>query len=327
VPAFTVAGATSWGVVLAHLLAQGGAEVTLLARTHGEATTVDRDRGLDRLPGLELPSAVTVAPIEAAPAGPDGIVVAAPAQAFRATAEHPALSRDVPVLTAAKGIEHGSLLRMSEVLGECGWPAEAIAALSGPNLAREIVAGLPAASTVASVRESGAEMWQRALSTSRFRVYRSTDLVGVELGGALKNVVAIAAGVTVGLGLGANALSSLTTRGLAEITRLAVAEGASAQTLLGLAGVGDLMATCYSPLSRNNRFGERLAAGDTPEQALEAAGGVVEGAATAPVALALAARHGLDLPIAEQVDAVIRGERSVAEALEALLSRDLRAEG
>ncbi|MCY3646211.1 MAG: NAD(P)-dependent glycerol-3-phosphate dehydrogenase [Chloroflexi bacterium] len=325
-PSFTVAGATSWGVTLAGFLAQGGAEVTILVRTPDEAATVDRDRGLARLPGFELPATVQISPIEAAPAA-DGIVVAAPAQSFRATAQHPALSRDVPVLTAAKGIEHGSLMRMSEVLAACGWPAERISALSGPNLAREIVAGLPAASTVASAGEAEAEMWQRALSTSRFRVYRSPDLVGVELGGALKNVVAIAAGVGAGLGLGANALASLTTRGLAEITRLAVAEGASATTLLGLAGVGDLMATCYSPLSRNHRFGERLAAGDAPEQAMAAAGGVVEGAATAPVALALAARHGLDMPIAEQVNAVISGERSVTDALEALLSRDLRAEG
>lgn len=326
-PSFVVAGATSWGVTLAHLLAQGGAEVTLLTRNPAEAATVDRERGLARLPGFELSPSVRVRPIDAAPADPDGIVVAAPAQALRATAEHPALSRDVPVLTAAKGIEHGTLLRMSEVLADCGWPAERISALSGPNFAREIVAGLPAASTVASARESGAEMWQRALSTSRFRVYRSADLVGVELGGALKNVVAIAAGVAAGLGLGANALAALTTRGLAEITRLAIAEGASPQTLLGLAGVGDLMATCYSPLSRNHSFGGRLAAGDTPAQALAAAGGVVEGAATAPVSLALAARHGLDLPIAEQVNAVIAGQASVPEAVEALLSRDLRAEG
>ena len=324
-PAFVVAGATSWGVTLAGILAQGGAEVTILARTANEAVTVGRDRGLARLPGFELPAAVQIRPIDAAPAA-DAIVVAAPAQSFRATAQHPALSREVPVLSAAKGIEHGSLLRMSEVLAACGWPADRISALSGPNLAREIVAGLPAASSVASPGETEAEMWQRALSTSRFRVYRSADLVGVELGGALKNVVAIAAGVGAGLGLGANALASLTTRGLAEITRLAVAEGASATTLLGLAGVGDLMATCYSPLSRNHRFGERLAAGDTPEQAMDAAGGVVEGAATAPVALALAARHGLDMPIAEQVNAVISGQSSVADALEALLSRDLRAE-
>lgn len=326
-PTFVVAGATSWGVTLAHLLVNGGAEVTLLARTPDEAATVERERGLARLPGFALSPAVRVRSTDAAPAHPDGIVIAAPAQSFRATAEIPALSREVPVLSAAKGIEHGSLLRMSEVLAACGWPGERISALSGPNLAREIVAGLPAASTVASVRESQAEMWQRALSTSRFRVYRSSDLAGVELGGALKNVVAIAAGVGAGLGLGANTLAALTTRGLAELTRLAVAEGASAATLLGLAGVGDLMATCYSPLSRNHRFGERLAAGDTPEQALAAAGGVVEGAATAPVALALAARHGLELPIAEQVNAVIAGERSVNDALEALLSRDLRAEG
>ncbi|MCY3880964.1 MAG: NAD(P)H-dependent glycerol-3-phosphate dehydrogenase [Chloroflexi bacterium] len=326
-PSFLVVGATSWGLTLSHLLAHGGADVTILARTSGEADTVDRDRGLARLPGFELPADVRVRPIDATPAGADGIVMAVPAQAFRVTAGHPALSREVPVLTAAKGIEHGSLLRMSEVLAACGWPADRISALSGPNLAREIVAGLPAASTVASASEAEAEMWQHALSTSRFRVYRSTDLVGLELAGALKNVVAIAAGVAAGLGLGANALASLTTRGLAEITRLAIAEGASASTLLGLAGVGDLMATCYSPLSRNHRFGERLAAGDTAEEAMAAAGGVVEGAATAPVALALAARHGLDLPIAEQVNAVIAGERSVTEALEALLSRDLRAEG
>ena len=325
-PALSVAGATSWGVTLANILAQGGAEVTILARTADEADAVARDRGLARLPGFELPSEIRVSPIDDAPAA-DGVVVAVPAQTFRVTARHPALSRDVPVLTAAKGIEHGSLLRMSQVLAECGWPPERISALSGPNLAREIVAGLPAASTVASASEAEAEMWQRALSTARFRVYRSADLVGVELGGALKNVVAIAAGVAAGLGLGANALASLTTRGLAEITRLAVAEGASESTLLGLAGVGDLMATCYSPLSRNHRFGERLAAGDTSAQAMAAAGGVVEGAATAPVALALAARNGLDLPIAEQVNAVISGESSVTEALEALLSRDLRAEG
>lgn len=326
-PAFSVAGATSWGVTLASFLARDGADVTILARTADEAAAVDRDRGLARLPGFELPAAVQVRPIDGAPASPDGIVVAVPAQSFRATARHPALSREAPVLTAAKGIEHGSLLRMSELLAECGWPARRISAISGPNLAREIVAGLPAASTVASAGEAEAEMWQRALSTARFRVYRSADLVGVELGGALKNVVAIAAGVAAGLGLGANALAALTTRGLAEITRLAVAEGASERTLLGLAGVGDLMATCYSPLSRNHRFGERLAAGDTSAQAMAAAGGVVEGAATAPVALALAARHGLDLPIAEQVNAVISGESSVTEALEALLSRDLRAEG
>lgn len=326
-PPFLVAGATSWGVTLATLLARGGHEAVLLTRTPAEAAAVDRDRGLDRLPGFELPPAVGVRAIGDAPADAAGIVIAAPAQALRATAEHPALSRDLPALSAAKGIEHGSLLRMSEVLAACGWPAARVAALSGPNLAREIVAGLPAASTVASPSESGAEMWQRALSGPRFRVYRSDDLAGVELGGALKNVVAIAAGVAAGLGLGANALASLTTRGLAEITRLAVAEGASAATLLGLAGVGDLMATCYSPLSRNHRFGERLAAGDAPAQAMEAAGGVVEGAATAPVALALAARHGLDLPIAAQVNAVISGERSVADALEALLARDLRAEG
>tara|TARA_B100001123_G_scaffold188937_1_gene215775 strand:- start:5800 stop:6783 length:984 start_codon:yes stop_codon:yes gene_type:complete len=326
VSSFVVAGATSWGLTIAHLLAQGGHDVTLLTRTSSEATIIEKDRGQERLPGFELSSVVDVCAVDHAPAVVDGIVIAVPAQAFRATAQHPLLSRNVPVLTAAKGIESSSLMRMSEVLADCGWPAERISVLSGPNLAREIVEGLAAASTVASSDESEGEMWQQALSTDRFRVYRSSDLIGVELGGALKNIVAIAAGVAAGLGLGANALAALTTRGLAEITRLAVAEGASASTLLGLAGVGDLMVSCYSPLSRNHRFGERLAAGDTPVQARAVAGGVVEGADTVPAVLELAARHGLTLPIAEQVNAVILGDCSVTDAVEALLSRNLRSE-
>lgn len=326
-PSFCVAGATSWGVTLAALLARGGARVSLLTRTAAEAGTVDRARGVASLPECVLPDAVAAIPIEAAPAAADGVIVAAPAQSLRATASHAALPRGAPALSAAKGVEHGSMRRMSEVLAECGWPEGRVAALSGPNLAREIVDGQPAAAVVAARDEAVAEMWQRALSAPRFRLYRSADLVGVELGGALKNVVAIAAGVAVGLGFGANTLAVLVTRGLAEITRLAAAEGAAPETLPGLAGQGDLIATCFSPLSRNRRFGERLAAGDGADAARAAAGGVVEGAATAPVALALAARHGLDLPITEQVAAVVAGERSVTEAMEALLARELRAEG
>lgn len=324
--AFAVVGATSWGVTLADLLAQGGAAVTLLVRTTEEAAALDAARGLARMPGLVLTESVQVAPLDAGTGALDGAIFAVPAQTLRTTAERVALPRDVALLSAAKGIENGSLLRMSAVLAECGWPAARISALSGPNLAREIAAGLPAAAVVASIAETESEAWQRALSAPRFRVYRSADLIGVELGGALKNIVAIAAGAAAGLGFGANTLAALTTRGLAEITRLAVAEGADARTLLGLAGVGDLMATCYSPLSRNHRFGERLAAGEGAAAAQAAVGGVVEGATTTPAALALAADHGIELPVAEQVAAVIAGERSVGEAMAALLARDLRAE-
>lgn len=325
-PSFCVVGATSWGVTLASLLAANGARVSLITRTAAEAADVDHARGVASLPQCVLPAAVEPLPVEAAPAAADGVIVAAPAQSLRATASHAALPRSAPVLSAAKGVEHGSMRRMSEALAECGWPPDRVAALSGPNLAREIVAGQPAAAVAAARDEAVAEMWQRALSGPRFRVYRSPDLVGVELGGALKNVIAIAAGVTAALDFGANTMAVLVTRGLAEITRLAVAEGASAETMLGLAGAGDLIATCSSPLSRNRRFGERLAAGYGADAARAAAGGVVEGAATAPVALALAARRGIDLPIAEQVAAVVAGERSVREAMEALLARELRAE-
>jgi len=326
VPAFAVVGATSWGVTLADLLAQGGAAVTLLVRTPEEAAALDAARGLARMPGLVLTESVQVAPLDAGTGALDGAIFAVPAQTLRAAAERVALPRDIALLSAAKGIENGSRLRMSAVLADCGWPAARISALSGPNLAREIAAGLPAAAVVASIGETESEAWQRALSTPRFRVYRSPDLIGVELGGALKNIVAIAAGAAAGLGFGANTVAALTTRGLAEITRLAVAEGADARTLLGLAGVGDLMATCYSPLSRNHRFGERLAAGEGAAAAQAAVGGVVEGATTTPAALALAADHGIELPVAEQVAAVIGGERSVGEAMAALLARDLRAE-
>ena len=266
-------------------------------------------------------------PVAGAPRQLSGIVFVVPAQALRTAAEDPALPHDVPALSAAKGIEIGTSQRMSEVLIDSGWAPDLVGALSGPNLAHEIARGLPAAAVVASADEAVAEMWQRALSGERFRVYRSTDVIGVELAGALKNIIAIAAGAAAGLGFGANTVSALMTRGLAEITRLGVAAGADAGTFLGLAGVGDLAATCFSPLSRNQRLGQRLAAGESAEAAMRAIGEVVEGAATAPVALELAAPLGVELPIAEQVAAVVAGRRSVAEAMTGLLTRGLRAEG
>lgn len=324
--AYAVLGATSWGLTLAGLLAGNGHAVTVLARTPAEAEGVNARRGLARIPELVLPSNVAALAASEAPAAFEGLVVAVPAQSVRATLRSLPGLRGTPVLSAAKGIEFGSMLRVSEVITAEGWQRPAIAVLSGPNLAHEIARGLPAASVVAAQADAEAARWQSALSGPAFRVYRSSDAIGVELGGALKNVVAIAAGVAAGLDMGANAMAAIMTRGLAEMTRLGAALGADPLTFQGLAGVGDLAVTCYSPLSRNHRFGELLAHGETPATAAGIVGEAVEGAATAPVAVALAGRLGVEMPIAEQVTAVLEGRASIAGAMQALLGRALTAE-
>jgi len=313
-------------VTIAGLLAANGHDVTILTRTPAEAGAVEARRGLARIPELSLPttvSAVAAADVDAAFAG---MVVAVPAQTVRANAAALRRFHSVPVLSAAKGIELGTGLRVSEVLAAEGWPVERVSVLSGPNLAHEVARGLPAASVVAASAGGEAERWQAALSGPVFRVYRSPDVVGVELGGALKNVIAIAAGVAAGLDMGANAMAAIMTRGLAEMTRLGVALGADPLTFQGLAGVGDLAVTCYSPLSRNHRFGELLARGESPATAAALIGEAVEGAATAPVALALAKRLGVDMPIAAQVVAVLDGSASIHQAMQALLGRALTVE-
>jgi len=322
---YAVIGATSWGVTLAWLLSHNDNDITLITRSREEARKVADRRGVERLPEVRLGDQVTVLHASGAAGSPDGIVVATPAQSFRETLQSTHFAR-VPVLSAAKGIEHGTGLLMSEVLHDLGWRTESIAVLSGPNLAHEVAKGLPAASVVASAAPELAGSWQRALSGGAFRAYTSDDVVGVELGGAFKNVIAIAAGAAWGLSFGANAVATIMTRGLAEMTRLGTAMGARPLTFQGLAGVGDLAATCFSPLSRNRRLGELLAHGKTPRQALAMIGEAVEGAATTPVALTLARRYHVDLPIAEQVAAVLDGRRDVRSAMTELLSRPLKAE-
>ncbi|HEX6032365.1 MAG TPA: NAD(P)H-dependent glycerol-3-phosphate dehydrogenase [Tepidiformaceae bacterium] len=323
---YAVLGATSWGVTLAGLLGKGGHDVDLIVRTGVEAASVAGLRGIERLPEVRLGPAVRPIEPEAARERYEGLIVATPSQMLRASVRALPLARDVAVLSAAKGLEHDTLLRMSEVLEEAGWARDAVAVLSGPNLAHEVARGLPAASVVASTSEALAQQWQRALSHGAFRCYRSSDVVGTELGGALKNIVAIAAGAAAGLNLGANAIAAIMTRGLAEMTRLGIALGANPLTFQGLAGIGDLAATCYSPLSRNHRLGELLATGLSREQALDEIGEIVEGAATAPAALALAGRLGVEMPIAEQVVAVLEGSARVPEAMTTLLTRALRSE-
>ena len=322
---YAVIGATSWGLTLAWLLSRNNHEVVVVCRTDTEAAEVSARRGIARLPELVLPKGVTCGG-RAMPSGVDGIVAAVPSQALRATLEAIGAPRGLPVLSAAKGIEQGSGLAMTAVIRELGWQADAVAALSGPNLAHEILRGMPAAAVVAGSNANTAETWQRALSGPMFRVYTSSDTAGVELAGAYKNVVAIAAGVGWGLQFGANAVSSIMTRGLAEMTRLGVALGADPLTFQGLAGVGDLATTCFSPLSRNRRFGELLAQGKSVAEARETIGEAIEGIATAQVALELAGRHGLELPICAEVAAVVRGEKTVMAAMAGLLARPLRAE-
>lgn len=321
---FAVVGATSWGLTLAWLLSRNGTRADVVTRSVDEAARITARGGIERLPEFVLAGGINcVAPGTLAD-GYDGVIVAVPAHSVRATLDGLALDRETPVLSCAKGLEPGSLLRMTEVVASLGW--RRIAALSGPNLAHEVVSGLPAAAVAASASERDALLWQDALSGPSFRVYRSNDVAGVELGGALKNVVAIAAGAASGLGFGANAMAAIMTRGLAEITRLGVAMGASASTFSGLAGVGDLAATSFSPLSRNHRLGLLLARGQMPAEALATIGEAVEGVATARSAVVLGTRLGVDTPIAEQVTAVLDGRASLREAVAALLTRSLKAE-
>lgn len=322
---FAVVGATSWGLTLAWLLRSSGHSVLIVTRNPDEADSLNSRHGLERLPELRLPDDIAAV---TAPVGTelDGAVIAIPAQSVRATIASAGLSRETPLLSAAKGIELASGELMTDVLGELGWEPARVSALSGPNLAHEIVRGLPAAAVIASASRQEAERWQAALSRPTFRTYTSDDVAGVQLAGAYKNVIAIAAGACWGLQFGANAVSTVMTRGLAEMTRLGLAMGADQATFLGLAGVGDLATTCFSPLSRNRRFGELLASGRSADAARAEIGEAVEGAATAEVALQLASRLGVDVPICEQVAAVVAGAKTVPEAMAGLLSRPLKSE-
>ena len=325
-PRIVVIGATSWGLTLATLLVAGGHDVTIAARHTVEADGLRARRQIDRLPGVWLPESINVTDHASLTGTFEGIVVATPAQAFRQTILALPDWRQPAVLSVAKGLEAGTSVRMSEVVS-ARWPDASVTVLSGPNLSHEIARGAPAAAVVASADRESAQFWQRAVSGGTFRAYTSSDVTGVELAGALKNVVAIAAGVGWGLGFGANTVAAIMTRGLAEISRLGIAMGAEPATFQGLAGIGDLSATCFSPLSRNRQLGELLAAGQSRPEAEATIGQAVEGVATAPAAVALAGRAHVEMPIAEHVTALLGGSESVIEAMTALLERPLTAEG
>lgn len=329
-PARAVVGGGAWATTLAiHLAAR--APVSLLVRDEARAAELRGTRENRRyLPGVRFPEALHVTGDPAVLGEASELVVfAVPSAVMRETARRTAgwISDRAVLLSVAKGIERDSLCRMSEVLVE-EIPAarDRIAALSGPNLALEIARGLPASSVVAAVDEGVSERALELLGTRSFRLYRNRDIVGVELGGALKNIIAIAAGATDALGFGDNGKAGLLTRGLAEITRLGMAAGANPLTFAGLAGIGDLMATCGSPLSRNHRLGAELATGRHWAEIEGTLPGVAEGAYTVTAALALADRLGVELPIAEEVHAALFEGKSVQRCLIDLLARESKDE-
>lgn len=319
-----VIGAGAWGTTLAVKLAAAERPVTLWAHTaaaNEELVTVRENRHY--LPGIVFPPNLRVATDDAYLAEPHRLfVLAVPSAHLRGTLERlkARLYPQADLLSVVKGIEEGTHLRMSQV-AEQELPGRRVAALSGPNMAREIAAGLPAGTVIASVDAELAADLASVLGSDRFRVYTNPDLTGVELAGALKNVIALAAGFVDGLALGDSGKAAIITRGLAEITRLGVAAGAQPMTFAGLAGVGDLIATCMSPLSRNRRAGELMASGLSWADAAERLNGVAEGVFTVRGALELAEQHGVELPIAQQVEAVVHHGRAPLQAVAELMSR------
>jgi len=324
-----VIGAGSWGTTLAIQIARRGSAVRLWGRDPSLVSTMQATRENPRyLPGITLPAGVRATTDNAeALRGADLVIVAVPSHFVRATFAPMAraVSPGAAVLSATKGFEPGTALRMSELLAEL-LPAHPVAALSGPSFAREVASGKPAALVIASPDPAVARQLQERLTAPAFRLYTNRDLVGVEIGGALKNVMAIATGLSDGLGLGENARAALVTRGLAEIGRLALASGGQAATLAGLAGLGDLVLTCTGAESRNHRLGLAVASGRTLAEAEGATRMVAEGVRTVGSARILARRAEVSMPICDEVSAVLFEGKPVREALASLLAREPRPE-
>ena len=329
-PTLAVVGAGAWGTTLATLLSKT-APVTLLARDEAHAARLRAD-GENRhyLPRVTLDERISVSADPAVLTSTTELVIfAVPSRAMRSTAAAVAgsLSPEAVLLSVAKGIEHETLLRMTEVVAsEAPDSAGHVAALSGPNLALEISRGLPAAAVVAAEDDRVSRRVVEVLGGRTFRLYRNRDVVGVELAGALKNIVAIVAGAAEQLGMGDNAKAAITTRGLAEMTRLGAAMGANPLTFAGLAGIGDILATSTSALSRNHRLGVELASGRAWPDIEGTLPGVAEGAYTVRAAVALAERHGVDMPIAREVHAVLYEDKDVRASIVDLLARSSKDE-
>jgi glycerol-3-phosphate dehydrogenase (NAD(P)+) len=326
-----VFGAGSWGTAFATVLAQAGNRVSVWGRRESLCDAINsRHENPDYLPGLRLPDAITATHDPAAAAdGADAIVLAVPSQSLRGNLKDWAgvLPAAVPLVSLMKGVEVGTTKRMSEVIAELtGARPERIAVVSGPNLAREIAEGQPAAAVVACTDEGTAERLQKLCHSPTFRPYTNNDVIGCELGGATKNVIALAVGMAVGLGFGDNARASVITRGLVETARLGTALGADEHTFSGLAGLGDLVATCSSPLSRNRTFGEKLGRGMTVAEIAGATRQVAEGVKSCASISELAHHHDVEMPIAEHVTRVVAGEMTPKDMLFSLVSRSAKSE-
>lgn len=327
-----VMGAGSWGTTLAKVFADGGNSVRLWARRPelAEAITTTRENP-DYLDGIILPEAITAtADPEHALAQADIAIFAVPSQTMREnlTQWAPLLRQDATLLSVSKGIEAGTHMRMSQIITEVtGADPQRVAVLSGPNLSREIAQEQPAATVIACADADRAKLVQAACATSYLRPYTNADVIGCEIGGATKNVIALACGMASGQGLGENTIATLITRGLAEITRLGLSLGADDRTFAGLAGLGDLVATCSSPLSRNRTFGAALGAGADMKGAKAATKGqVAEGVASSRSIAQLGQQQGVDLPITQAVHAVCHQGTKVTDAIAALMGRSKKSE-
>jgi glycerol-3-phosphate dehydrogenase (NAD(P)+) len=321
----SVLGGGAWGTALALTCARAGREVTLWEQEAGNAESLESKRESRFLPGVRLDDGIKVTRELAATAHADAVLLVVPAQAMRAvcTALAPFLRGPMLLIACAKGIEHGTHQFMTEIIAECASNAGP-AILSGPSFAADVARGLPTAVTLAAADGQLAAKLAQAMASASFRPYHATDVRGVEIGGATKNVLAIAAGIVTGRGLGASASAALTTRGFAELVRFGRAYGAKPETMTGLSGLGDLILTCSSPQSRNFSFGIALGKGEKPGSA--AHGKLAEGAFTAPVLLEMAREKNVDMPISAAVAAVLAEKLSVDKAIESLLTRPIKSE-
>ena len=319
----SVLGAGAWGTALANVAARAGHEVALWGRDPALVAQIAQSRENPRLPGVALEAGVTPQADLAAAASADLLLAVVPAQATRdlAVRLRGLIAPGRPIVLCSKGIERGTGLFMSQALSQC-LPHNPPAVLSGPSFAADVSRGLPTAVTLAAQDEGLAQAIAGALSAPSFRLYHSTDVTGVEIGGAAKNVLAIACGIAAGRGLGASAGAALVARGFAELSRFGRACGARPDTLMGLSGLGDLVLTCGSTQSRNYAFGYAIGRGET-----QGPGKLAEGAFTAAVLVELAAARGVDMPISASVDAIVAGRIGVDAAVEALLARPSKAEG
>jgi glycerol-3-phosphate dehydrogenase (NAD(P)+) len=318
-----VIGAGAWGTALAGVAARAGRDVVLYARDAAAAAQMKASRQNPRLPGMLLDPRLEVTGDLARAARANVILIATPAQHLReaVTAMSSHLDKDTPVIACAKGIERGTHKFMTEVIAEAA-PQATPAILSGPSFADDVARGLPTAVTLAARDEEVARELVQAMGSSTFRPYHTTDIRGVEIGGAAKNVLAIAAGIAVGRKLGASAQAALTTRGFSELVRLGQACGARGETMVGLSGLGDLILTCSSLQSRNFALGIALGRGEAPPS-----GKLAEGEFTAPVLTELAASEQVDMPVSSAVAAILRGAITIDAAIEGLLTRPFKAEG